>query len=890
MDSLYSFNALCRQTGVSLKAVDDVSVLAEPVRSGDLQMPNSLAVHPMEGADGDTEGRPGPLTFRRYERFAAGGAGLIWAEAIAVVPEGRANPRQLWLHEGSKAALGQLVRRMRHAAAASMGPGHRPVLVAQLTHSGRYSKPDGTPKPIIPQRDPYRDPMTPEPEPSGDRPSRIASDMPLVTDAYLDNLQTAYVQAAQMAFEAGFDAVDIKACHGYLVHELLAARNRAGRYGGDFENRTRFLLAVIEKVQKVCKPGQAVVSRLNCYDAIPYPYGWGVDKDDYTQADLAEPQRLVRLMNERGVSLINFTIANPYYNPHFGRPFNQPIREGYPEPEHPLKGVERLVTLAGKMQKAFPEIAFVGTGYSWLRQWMGNVAAAVKADGLIRIVGAGRMAFAYPDFAKDLLTEGTLDKKKICVACSACTQLMRDGSMAGCVVRDHKIYGPLYRLARRSDKGHLQALSQNCLGCLDATCQTACPAGIDIPEFIRLFQEGDERGAYEVIRRANILPEVCAWLCPVEQQCEGACLQYSLGKQALPIADIQRYLASQANAYGWSKLRIPDTFTGKRVAVVGAGPAGLAATAVLLEAGHQVTLFDRCGTMGGMIESVIPPSRQQSALRHELSGLFDDVPGDRLVLRLGRGLDKRFTLDDMMAEGYQAVFLGMGLSEAMCSTTQTAEGLYDALSFLNLARERRLPDVTNKRVAVIGGGNTAMDAAVSAIDLGAQDVYLLYRRSFSEMPAWASERERAIEAGVHFLVLTQQLDYKIKDGVLTGVCVCPCRLTGADTDGRRRPEPDRDNAYGLDVNVVVEAIGQRVPAELISVLPGVVFKDGVVQTRPDSLMTSRENVYAGGDLVSGPKTVVAAVAAGMAAGRQIDRQLQTAVQTSNINRKYSIQE
>jgi len=440
VDTIDAFDQLCRRLNCSLPAHKDVSILAEPVECGDLHIPNSLAVHPMEGADGDAQGTPGPLTRRRYERFAAGGAGLLWAEAIAVVPEGRANPRQLWLHEGNKAAFAEMVRMIRRVASDKRGKTHCPVIVAQLTHSGRYSKPDDTPRPMIPQRDPYRDPMTPEPIPTANRPGRIADDLPLVTDAYLDKLRQAYVAAARLAFEVGFDAVDIKACHGYLVHELLASRRRAGKYGGSFDNRTRFLLDVIDAIRTACGADKSIAVRLNFYDAIPYPYGWGVDEADYTRADLTEPTLLVRRLTERGVRLINFTIANPYYNPHLGRPFNRPVRGGYDQPEHPLKGVERLITLAGQVQRTCEQMALVGTGYSWLGAVMGNVAAGVKAEGMAQLIGVGRMAFAYPDFANDLLTHGALDRRKVCVACSGCTQLMRDGKPTGCVVRDGKVY------------------------------------------------------------------------------------------------------------------------------------------------------------------------------------------------------------------------------------------------------------------------------------------------------------------------------------------------------------------------------------------------------------------------------------------------------------------
>jgi len=437
---------------VPIEAVEDVSILAEPIDLGQLVLPNSLAVHPMEGCDADGQGRPGELTRRRYRRFASGGAGLIWAEAAAVVPEGRANPRQLWLNETSKEGFRQLVLLIRRQAAQSNGADHRPVVVVQLTHSGRYSKPQGSPHPLVAQHDPYRDSMRPQVRPDAEAPSSIPKDQPVLTDKYLDRLADSYVRAAKLAFEAGFDAVDIKACHGYLISELLAGRDRKGKYGGSFENRTRFLLDVVDKIHSVLGRDKPVLTRLGVYDGIPYPFGWAVSRRDYSLPDLTEPVKLIGLLKQRGVKMINITAANPYYNPHIGRPFNKPVVDGYPQPEHPLVGVSRLISLAGEIQKRFPQIAIVGTGYSWLGTLLANVAAASKANALATIVGAGRMAFAYPDFARDIIHRGQLDPGKVCLACSACTQIMRDNGQTGCVVRDNEVYGPIYHQGRQRDE------------------------------------------------------------------------------------------------------------------------------------------------------------------------------------------------------------------------------------------------------------------------------------------------------------------------------------------------------------------------------------------------------------------------------------------------------
>jgi NADPH-dependent glutamate synthase beta subunit-like oxidoreductase/2,4-dienoyl-CoA reductase-like NADH-dependent reductase (Old Yellow Enzyme family) len=857
--------------GVRLDAIEDVSILAEEVRAGGLVIPNSLAVHPMEGCDGDSEGRPGKLTVRRYQRFAAGGAGLIWGEATAVVGEARANPRQLWFNEKSKDSFGELIAMIRQVAAESMGPGHKPVIVAQLTHSGRYSRPGGGGGPMIAQRDPYRDALVPQKEPNPNAKSKIPDDWPLVTDEYLDKLQDAYVEAARIAFEAGFDAVDIKSCHGYLINELFACHNREGKYGGPFENRTRFLLEVIDKIRKELGEDKPITTRLGIYDAIPYPYGWGVDKDDYTKPDLTEPKKLIALLRERGARLINITIANPYYNPHIGRPFNEPIVGGYEEPEHPLAGVSRLVELAGEIQKEFGDIAVVGTGYSWLRTLLANVGAASKANGLASIVGVGRMGFAYPDYAKDIITKGRMFAEKVCVSCSACTQIMRDHGMTGCVVRDNEVYGPIFMHGRMSDRDNLVRLASECRNCQEPTCRLGCPAGVNIPKFISLFLDGEDKAAYQVLREANVFAEVCAWLCPVEQQCEGSCLQKFIGDGALPIAEIQRYLAEQANKNGWSKLRIPENGTGKNIAVIGAGPAGLACAAGLLEAGHAVTVFDGSTELGGTIESVIPEERQSDSLKNEIAAVFADVPDERLSKRLGKELNAEFNLDTITAEGFDAVFIGMGLPKSVSISNENVDGLWNAMEFLAAARDEGKLNVAGGTVAAIGGGNTAMDVAITARQLGAKDVYVVYRRSFKEMPAWSAERDQAIKEGVHFLILTQLLRVNSRSGKVTGVTVCPTKLGEADETGRRRPEPVESSPYELDMDIVVEAIGQRSVEEIGEILPGVELENGLIHTKEDSPATSKTGVFAGGDLVRGASTVVAAVADGMKAAKEIDK-------------------
>ncbi|MBN1342663.1 MAG: FAD-dependent oxidoreductase [Phycisphaerae bacterium] len=863
-ESIDDLTADVERLGLDLPVTDDIAVLAQPVPFAGAEAPNRFAVHPMEGCDGMADGAPSELVFRRYRRFGAGGAGLIWFEACAILPQARANPRQLWIHQGTVDAFARLVEQTRKAAADAVG--HNPVLVLQLTHSGRYSKPKGKPEPIIAQHSGVLDPR-----------SHLPADYPLITDDELDALQDQFVVAAKLAKQAGFDAVDVKACHGYLMSELLGSHTRAdSRYGGSFENRTRLLRESAARIRSEV-PGLAVTSRMNLYDAYRYPFGWGVDKEDYHKPDMTEPLRLVGMLKDIGYRGLNCTIANPYYNPHYGRPFDEPVGGGYYADEHPLEGVARMIDLAGHVQQAYPDLPVVGTGYSWLREYMPYVAAAAVKQGRVSIVGLGRGSIAYPDYARDLLSTGRMEPTKVCIACSSCTQIMRDGGRAGCVVRDHEVYGPIFQQGRRSAPDEIRRKAKACRECIAPTCSRGCPAGVRIPQFLRAVADGDDRQAYRILREANLLPEMCAYVCPVEVQCEGHCVQQWIGDGALPIRDIQRYVARRAREQGWTEISVPAKATGRCVAVIGAGPAGLACAAKLLEHGERVTVFEKGSRPGGKAGQVIPLGRLSSDLvTEEIESIFKAAPADRLEWRFSMPLTPERNLDGVWSEGgYDAVCLTFGLGRSPGLTDEAPpEGVFDANDFLATFNSDPLKYIEGV-VAVIGGGNTAMDAATMAVERGASDVYLIYRRSFAQMPAWPNERERCVRAGVHFLILTQPLKY-VPDGQgrLKEIWMVRTRLGAPDASGRRRPEPIDGTEHKIPIDWCVEAIGERPPAELLELLPGVqTTHEGLlaVDVGPSArkCMTNREGVFAAGDLVNGGTTVVQAAAEGYRAAESI---------------------
>lgn len=464
--SLEELEAAARAVGAShVRFIHDKArvqeLLLQKARVGGTALGNSLAIHPMEGCDGTLDGKPDELTWRRYERFARGGAKLIWFEATAVREDGRANTRQVMLTRATCAEFARLVEMMRRAHREEWGSGEDLLIPVQLTHSGRYSHPVR----IIAYHNPLIDQKTGTPP-----------DYPVISDDELERLEDVYVEAAGLALEAGFDAVDIKATHGYLLSELLGAKTREGRYGGPLENRTRFFKNVFGKIRARYGRRLMLCMRLGCFDGVPYstdpetgrgkplpypvpyPWGWGVNPMNPLEPDLAEVKQAIRWFMDWGLELLNVSLGSPYYNPHIGRPFEKPDEGNYEEPEHPLLGVDRHFRVAGELQQTFPELPMVGTGYSWLQKYFIHAGAANIEDRKIRFVGIGRGALTYPDFVRDLIEKGELDEARVCKTLTYCTYLMRQkhnelGQFpTGCPPFDKTVYGPIMKQARETKR------------------------------------------------------------------------------------------------------------------------------------------------------------------------------------------------------------------------------------------------------------------------------------------------------------------------------------------------------------------------------------------------------------------------------------------------------
>lgn len=464
--NLEEIRAACRCLGADLSFREDLEPLFRPVQVGPFRVGNRLCIQPMEGCDGTLEGKPDQLTFRRFERFGAGGAKLIWGEATAVVPEGRANPRQLLINEANAADLERLLRTCRLAHRQAMGSDADLLVGLQLTHSGRYSR--LRPWPV--RRDPLLDPLTVVDPSTG---LTMGPDYPLLSDDDLKRLEERYIAAAVLAWRIGFQFVDLKQCHSYLLNELLGARSRSGAYGGSFENRTRFVRNVLAGI-RAAAPDLLLATRLNVFDGVPYrmtdlakrlaavngePLGWGLAAEDPFRPDLSEPLHWIGEMRKLGVALVNVSVGNPYASPHLLRPFEYPPPDGYDPPEHPLLGVARHFAVTAEVQRTYPDLAVVGSGYSYLQEFWPYAGSDNVAEGRTTFVGIGRAALAQPDFAIRLLHDGRLDRRRVCRTFSYCTALMRakDHPLGqyptGCPPFDKETYGPIWERLRKSRDG-----------------------------------------------------------------------------------------------------------------------------------------------------------------------------------------------------------------------------------------------------------------------------------------------------------------------------------------------------------------------------------------------------------------------------------------------------
>jgi len=421
-----------------------VSPLAQPynLKAFNIQLSNRWCILPMEGWDAQTNGKPSELVIRRWERFGQSGAKLIWGgEATAVRPDGRANPNQLIINENNLADITNLRERLVQAHAARWNIDDL-LIGLQLTHSGRFCRPNDKKK---------MEPHILYAHPFLNKKFRLSDDYPVMSDDDIAYLIEDYIAAAKLVQKAGFHFVDVKHCHGYLGHEFLSAVDREGKYGGSFENRTRFLREIVDGIRTEV-PGMEIGVRLSVYDFIPfkpgednvgkpeewtgiYPYAFGGDGSG-VGIDLSEPHQFLSQCEALGIKLVNITAGSPYYVPHIQRPALFPPSDGYQPPEDPLVGVARLINATAELKAKHPNLCMVGTGYSYLQEWLPNVAQNVVRTGKADFVGIGRMVLTYPEICADVLDGKSLARKKICRTLSDCTTAPRNGLVSGCYPLD----------------------------------------------------------------------------------------------------------------------------------------------------------------------------------------------------------------------------------------------------------------------------------------------------------------------------------------------------------------------------------------------------------------------------------------------------------------------
>lgn len=411
-----------RANGVELPLAEGVKPLLTPVELAGRTLPNRVFIQPIEGSDGSLDGAPGELTLRRYQRFAEGGAALLWFEAVSTAPEVRASANQLWMTRQNLGAFKRMVDDMKEAGLKANG--FAPMVVMQATNSGRYSKPNGVPEPLVAHNCP---PLEDAPI----DPSRI------LTDDQLRAYEQQFGETARLAQAAGFDGMDVKCCHRYLASDLTSAFTREGEYGGSFENRTRFLKNAFRAARAEISGDFFLSCRLNVYDGYPHPWGFGVGEEG-VEPNFTEPIRLIReLKDEFHIPFIDLSIGNPYRNPHVSRPYDL---GNYVPDEHPLVGLARAMRCIAQVQAGVRDVPVIGFAFSYLRQFAPNLAAGLLEQGGCAMAGFGRLALAYPDFVRDLRSEGALDPRKVCVTCGGCAKLLRAGRQAGCIARDRAVY------------------------------------------------------------------------------------------------------------------------------------------------------------------------------------------------------------------------------------------------------------------------------------------------------------------------------------------------------------------------------------------------------------------------------------------------------------------
>lgn len=612
------------------------------------------------------------------------------------------------------------------------------------------------------------------------------------------------IRGARMAKDAGFDGIDLQCPRNMLPEAVATVRER--------------------------NPELLLATRLCAYEAIRG--GFGVHADDYRKLDPSGPIHLVKRLRANGLDLLNVTCASPTLRG--AERGGRGRSDAEPPDEHPLMTLERQLTLALALREAVPEMPVVGSGLSWLRQFVPQVAAGAIRDGMMDFAGLGRSALACPDAPAQIFLTGGMVPASTCMVCFACSQLSDDEQTVGCVLRDPEKYGEPYRQMRRFDADQLLAGAARCHLCEAAPCVNATPTRTDIPAFIQAFRNGDESRAYEIIRAHDVLPELTSRLSPAWRASEGACIETTLTGTSVPILDLQYAIAWRARERGETGVRIPPDSTGKRVAIIGAGPAGIAAAIRLIELGHTIELYEQTDCLGGVPARLLSRHRALASPKAEIDAILQPaIAAGRITLHVGITLGKEIHLTTLRAN-HEAVLVATGLWKER--SLGKADGVIGALAFLEM------PDhIGPARVAILAGGDSAMDAARAAQSRGAKEIFIIFGGPRSALH-WHMPESWFATPGVQAMMNWNPLGYELDhNGRLRGV-----RLHHSELNAESL----------LQVALVIEAMELQAADSICA-----------------ALEDEAGRVYTAGALVNGGASVSHCVAEGLAIAKAIHKDI-----------------
>lgn len=696
---------VCR-LGLDVPAEENLAPLNCSLELEGRTISNRFCAQPISGADALEDGSPGPLTIRRYSRYAKGAFGLIWIERTAAIDQEAAGG--LCLSQSTMIPFASLLEQM------------------------------------------HRDALTP----------------PTVILQLKSKIPSAIVSAAKLAYEAGYDGVDVQTGRETLPETIARLKDAV--------------------------PGLLIGTRLCAYEAVRG--GFGVSTSDYRKYDLSAPLAFVNELVKSGLQILNLTSASPRLTGE--NRGTKGITDYEPGDEHPLTTIVRQLEVARAFRKEFPAVPIIGSGLSWLRQLLPYIAAGAVRSEWMDFAGLGRSALACPDLPAQVLGKGSVTPTSTCIVCFACVQLSENSREVGCVLRDAETYGSHFLEMRNLSPDRLRAEAARCHLCEAAPCTEKSPTKTDIASFIKNFRESGEERAFELLRARNPLPEMTAQTSAYWMEEEGACIENILSGRPVPIHHLQYAVAWHGRTRGLSGIDIPTACTEKLVAIIGGGPTGISAATRLIELGHRVHIFETSSHLGGIPARLLAKHRAITNPLDEIDALLTPALGaGRLQIFFNHTLGENLSVNELLSK-YHSVLVAVGLWGER--SIGTATGVIGALDFL----EHGLAS-TPSRAAVLVGGDSAMDACSALRSIGVPNIHVIFSGPRSGLH-WHMSDSWFAHSGVHAMMNWEPRGYRCDENKqVTGVIL-------------RHSELDAEVVQPVDL--VVEAMGLEVPANIRSEL------------------------------------------------------------------------